>query len=77
MIIPKTEYTEGKITIDLTGPQGNAFVLLATAEGLAKRLLQYDDKEIEELLAEMRASYYENLIETFDRHFGEFVILLR
>ena len=77
MIIPKKEYTAEKITIDLTGPEGNAFVLLGTANRLAKRLLQYDAKQTEELLDEMRASDYENLVETFDRHFGEFVILLR
>ena len=30
MIIPKTEYTEEKIVVDLTGPEGNAFILLGT-----------------------------------------------
>lgn len=77
MIIPKTEYTEEKIVVDLTGPEGNAFILLVTAKRLAKELLQYNDKETEELLDEMGASDYENLVETFDRHFGHYVILLR
>ena len=59
--------------IDLTGPQGNAFFLLGRGRKLAKQLgLDWD--EIQE---EMTGGDYENLVETFDKHFGDFIILER
>lgn len=61
------------LVIDLTGPQGNAFFLLGTARKLARTL----DMDENELIAEMSSSDYENLVETFDRYFGSFVILER
>lgn len=63
----------GPIVIDLTGPQGNAFVLLGTAEQYARQL-GLDDKAIVE---EMQSGDYENLIEVFDKYFGDYVILER
>jgi hypothetical protein len=59
--------------IDLTGPEGNAFVLLGYAKNYAKQL----DLDVDTVLAEMKSGDYENLIETFDRYFGSFVILER
>lgn len=59
--------------IDLTGPAGNAFSLMATATDLAKQL-GFNDKEIVE---EMTTSDYENLISVFDKYFGDYVILER
>ena len=61
------------IEIDLTGPDGNAFVLIGTAGNLAKQL-GLDGKAIR---TEMMAGDYENLINVFDRHFGNFVTLYR
>ena len=61
------------ISIDLTGPDGNAFVLIGTASKLAKQL-GLDGKLIQ---AEMMKGDYENLINVFDKHFGEFVTLYR
>ena len=61
------------IEIDLTGPDGNAFVLIGTAGNLAKQL-GFDGKTIR---TEMMAGDYENLINVFDRHFGNFVTLYR
>ena len=61
------------ITIDLTGPQGNAFYLLGTANNLAKQL-GLNGKEIME---EMKSSDYENLINVFDKNFGSIVTLYR
>lgn len=61
------------ITIDLTGPQGNAFYLLGTANNLAKQL-GLNGKEIME---EMKSSDYENLINVFDNYFGNIVTLYR
>lgn len=67
------EKQEREMVIDLTGPDGNAFVLMGTAQKLAKQL----GLDPEEVLTEMQASDYENLIEVFDRYFGDFVILER
>jgi len=61
------------IEIDLTGPDGNAFVLIGTAGNLAKQL-GLDAKAIRE---EMMKGDYENLIKVFDKYFGSFVTLYR
>ena len=61
------------IEIDLTGPDGNAFVLIGTAGNLAKQL-GFDGKTIR---TEMMAGDYENLVNVFDKHFGHFVTLYR
>jgi len=69
MIRDKQPQTE--IVIDLTGPDGNAFALLAYAKKFAKLLCLDFDK----IKSEMTSSDYENLVNTFDKYFGEFVIL--
>ncbi len=61
------------IEIDLTGPDGNAFVLIGTAGKLAKQL-GLDKAKIQ---AEMMSGDYEHLVATFDKHFGHFVTLYR
>jgi|TARA_R110000782_G_scaffold80608_2_gene159457 hypothetical protein len=62
-----------EIIIDLTGPDGNAFSLIATAKRLARKI----GLEQDEIALEMMEGDYENLIEVFDKHFGTFVILER
>ena len=57
--------------IDLTGPEGNAWSLMATAQGFAEQL-ELDGKSI---IKEMQSSDYENLISVFDKYFGDYVIL--
>ena len=61
------------ITIDLTGPQGNAYYLLGTAKNLAKQL----ELNGLEIMEEMQSGDYENLVEVFDKHFGNIVTLYR
>jgi hypothetical protein len=61
------------LVIDLTGPQGNAFVLMGFARQFAKQL-EIDPKPI---LDQMQSGDYENLVQVFDREFGEFVTLVR
>ena len=75
MIREKKQNT-GPIVIDLTGPDGNAFVLLGKAKGFAKQL-GMNGVEAEALINEMMTGDYEHLLETFDKHFGDFVILER
>ena len=64
------------IVIDLDGPDGNAFVLLGTAKRFAKQLC-YENTEIDSMLKDMQSSDYEHLLEVFDKHFVDFVILER
>jgi len=61
------------IEIDLTGPDGNAFMLIGKANNLAKQL-GLDGKVIQ---TEMMKGDYEHLVNTFDKHFGHFVTLYR
>ena len=64
---------QGKITVDLTGPQGNAFWLINYAKTLGKQL----DLDADEIHAEMTTGDYENLIQVFDHYFGDYVDLER
>ena len=69
----KNKVSRSTIEIDLTGPDGNAFVLIGTASRLAKQL----GLDANEIKTEMMSGDYENLIRVFDKHFGEFVTLYR
>lgn len=62
-----------EFVIDLTGPEGNAFALIAHAGGLAKQL-GLDGNQI---IREMKSGDYENLVQVFDKYFGDYVILER
>ena len=74
MIKSKKEFIEKRgIEIDLTGPDGNAHVLLGYAYNLAKQLKK-DDEAIRE---DMTSDDYEHLLEVFDREFGDYVTLYR
>ncbi len=74
MIREKEQTSE--IVIDLTGPEGNAFVLMGYAQRFAKQL-GYDEEEVDSLMKEMQSGDYETLINVFESHFGHFVILER
>lgn len=75
-IKPKSERVQEKEVIDLQGPQGNAYYLLARAQSFAGRI-GYSEYDIKKLMEEMKAGDYEHLIQTFDEHFGEFIDLQR
>lgn len=72
MIVPKKNKS-GKIEIDLTGPEGNAFYLLVRAEKWAPQL----GKDPKKILEEMQSGDYENLVAVFEREFGSLVIMYR
>lgn len=72
----RKKVTNPEIVIDLTGPDGNAFVLMGYATNFAKQI-GYSQEAISELLQDMRSGDYEHLVKTFDDHFGDFVILER
>jgi hypothetical protein len=71
MILEKPPHSP--ITIELSGPQGNAYYLLGTASNLAKQL-GLDGKKIQ---SEMMSGDYENLLQVFDSYFGSIVTLYR
>ena len=73
MIRDKNELQERGLEIDLTGPDGNAFVLLGYATRLAKQL----DKDPNAIKEEMTSGDYEHLLEVFEREFGNVVTLYR
>jgi len=75
-MIREKQQNTGPIVIDLTGPDGNAFVLMGKAKGFAKQLGMSGAKA-ERIVYEMQSGDYENLINVFDKHFGDFVILER
>ena len=72
-MIREKQPQNGPMVIDLTGPDGNAYALMAIATKLASKL----DLDSNKIISEMRSGDYENLIETFDNYFGDFVILER
>jgi len=76
MIKNISEKKESLIEIDLNGPEGDAFVLLGIAGDLGKQL-GYDKFRIKCIQDEMMLSNYEMLIQTFDKWFGDYVILYR
>ena len=75
-MIRKKQENYGPYVIDLTGPQGNAFVLLGYEKQFARQL-KFDSELKDKIIDEMTQSDYEHLVETFDKYFGEFVILER
>lgn len=76
MIKKKSEMSTKTIEIDLTGPSGNAHVLLALAEDLGKQL-GYSIFKRRCIRDEMMLADYECLLSTFDREFGRLVTLYR
>ena len=72
-MVIKKKSSRTKLTIDLTGSQGNAFCLMGYAQNYGKQLgLDY-----KKIIEEMKSSDYENLVKVFDKHFGSFITLLR
>ena len=63
----------GKMELDISGPAGNAFAIMGTAQDLAKQL-GIDSKPI---IEEMTSGDYENLLEVFDKHFGQVCDIVR
>ena len=72
-MIRKKNKAKGKRIIDLTGPEGNAFVLMGIAKEYARQM-RIDGNDV---VREMMKGDYEELIKVFDEYFGDFVILER
>ena len=69
----KKKINKDRHEIDLTGPDGNAFVLLGYAKNYSKQL----DLPWKKIQNEMTSGDYENLLQVFDKYFGSFVTLYR
>ena len=76
MIRSRSEMPSKKLEIDLTGPEGNAFVLMGYAQSWGRQL-GYSEHRIKCIIDEMKLTTYEGLLHTFDREFGSFVALWR
>ena len=61
------------ITIDLSGPDGNAFVLIGYANNLAKQM----DLDGKAIVNDMMSRDYDHLLEVFENNFGMVVRLER
>jgi hypothetical protein len=73
MIVKKEDKPEQRIEVDLTGPDGNAFVLM----GLAKRWAKDLGLDGEMIGKEMMMGDYENLLDVIEHYFGDYVIMYR
>ena len=76
MIKSKSEMPSRPIEIDLTGPDGNAYVLMAIARDLGRQL-GYSQSRIEAIIKVMMLTNYEGLLHTFDVEFGHLVTMYR
>ena len=74
MILEKHEREPRQIIIDLAGPEGNAFCLIAYAVRFGKNL-DWSREQIEWVKNDMTSGDYNHLITVFDHHFGDFIIL--
>lgn len=77
MIKSKSEMPRGPIEIDLTGPDGNAFVLMAIATQLHRQLQDVMEISQTALIAEMQSGDYENLLQVMERYFGEYIVMYK
>jgi len=78
MIVDKKE--TGMIEIDLTGPNGNVFHLLAQAKKLTRTLNERRDNEYlswDEIQKDMMSADYDHAVDVFEEHFGHIVILYK
>jgi hypothetical protein len=71
MIVPAQSQPQ-QLVLDLSGPDGNAFVILGYARELAKR----HGLDPNPILEDMMSSDYTHLVQTFDKHFGHCVTLI-
>tara|TARA_Y100001951_G_C11178805_1_gene204693 strand:- start:226 stop:462 length:237 start_codon:yes stop_codon:yes gene_type:complete len=60
--------------IDLQGPQGNAFALMAYAEDFLRQMGRRD--EFNAMRTDMMSGDYNKLIGIFEKNFGEYVTLV-
>ena len=60
--------------IDLQGPQGNAFALMAIADDFLRQMKRRD--EFNAMRTEMMSGDYDNLLRIFEENFSDYVELI-
>jgi len=75
-IICKSKKPASSLEIDLTGPDGNAFVLMQYVNTIGSRL-GYSRDRITAIRKVMMMGDYEGLVKVFDREFGHIVTIWR
>lgn len=73
MIKSKNQKPTSPIEVDLTGPEGNAFVLIGYAGKWAKQL-GLDSNAIQK---DMMSGDYEHLLSVLEKHFGNHIVMYR
>lgn len=73
MSILKKEVVRKKPQLDLTGPDGNAYVVLGVCRSIALQL----HMDWEPIQKEAMSGDYEHLVKTLDSHFGDYIDFLR
>ena len=76
MIRSRSEKPPSRPEIDLSGPDGNAFVLMKYVQVFGRQL-GYSEQRIAAIRKVMMMGDYECLVNTFDREFGDHVIIWR
>ena len=72
-MIKSIEEKPQRIEIDLTGPNGNVFYLIASGGRLCKQL----NLNSEMFYRQMTSGNYENAINVFEEYFGDYVTLYK
>lgn len=72
-ILRKEDIPQRRPMIDLNGPEGNAFILLAYGKKWAKEL----GLEWKPIMKDAMSGDYEHLLSVMDAHFGDYVDFVR
>ena len=72
-IIDGNKLPPRKMQLDLSGPEGNAFVILGTCRKLANQL----GIDWEPIQKKAMSGDYENLLKIMDHHFGHYIDFIR
>lgn len=73
MIVAKETKAMKQVEIDLTGPEGNAFILIGYANKWARQM----GLDVKEVQRELMSGDYEHLLSVIEKYFGEYVIMYR
>lgn len=61
-----------KIQIDLQGPKGNSFDLMAIAENIGRQL-KVPKEDRDAITKDMMSSDYDHLVATLEKHYGDYI----
>lgn len=73
MVVKKSKKKPSKLEIDLTGPDGNVFHLIAVGRNMCGQL----GLDKGEFTREMMSSDYNNAVNTMEKYFGEYIVMYK